>query len=85
MPHGVAKKLKKKSSSCADGLWEREEHRNQGKNKNIEMVSRDPRSGDQGAPQGEEGRERSRKCSALGQQAACVPRTSLEASGQEVG
>lgn len=36
-----------------------------GINKNTEMVSRDPRSGDQGGAQG--GREeRARKCSALG-------------------
>lgn len=72
------------SCSCSYGLWEREEHRNQGINKNIEMVSRDPQSGEQGAPRGLGG-ESSRKCSALGQQGACVSRTSWESRGLKHG
>ncbi|XP_067564255.1 phosphatidate phosphatase LPIN3 isoform X7 [Pseudorca crassidens] len=72
------------SCSCSYGLWEREEHRNQGINKNTEMVSRDPQSGEQGAPRGLGG-ESSRKCSALGQQGACVSRTSWESRGLKHG
>ncbi|XP_029076846.1 phosphatidate phosphatase LPIN3 isoform X3 [Monodon monoceros] len=72
------------SCSCSYGLWERQEHRNQGINKNTEMVSRDPQSGEQGAPRGLGG-ESSRKCSALGQQGACVSRTSWESRGLKHG
>ena len=85
MPHGVAKKLKKKKKSCpcADGLCEREEHRNQGINKNIEMVSRDPRSGEQGVPQGGGGKRETQKVQCTGAAGSLCPQN--QPGGQWTG
>ena len=77
IPHATwgAKKLKKKKKSCpcADGLWEREENTNQGITKNIEMVSRDPRSGEQGAPQGGGGKRETQKVQCAGAAGSLCP------------